>query len=429
MTEFLPAREQFYEELVAEQEALQNREHDPRALQQLAETALDGFTLMERVESMWQHVGDELRARIIDQPAAIDAIIDALDASEARLVNDHRPKACLAFLGPTGVGKSETAKALADILSGDADGLIKIDCSDYSHGHEIAGLTGAPAGYVGFASKKPVLSKKAVEVPGTIVLFDEIEKGSPELYNLLLQIMGDGQLRLNNGDITSFRDAIVILTSNLGAKEMARQLDTNRLGFIQQASTTDVQTIEQVATREFEQFFRPEFINRLDKMVVYHPLSRDGLGEVLNAKLALINKEYEDLYGVQLLLSDATKTRLVDEAATQSNMGARPVVRTFEKHIQTQVGRYLGSGQLSEGTELRVLHSSEMPEGFESESEFIFSSRSSDTVSAKTRREQLQKYIEAITAQSSLPALPQRKPSDIDAHLFTPLTFPDTPAE
>jgi ATP-dependent Clp protease ATP-binding subunit ClpA len=316
---------------------------------------------MEQVDSPWELVRDAMRERIIDQDPAIDAIVDALDASSVRSKLDTTPLATFAFLGPTGVGKSETAKSLAEVLREGNANLIKIDCSEYSNGHEVANLTGSPLGYVGSTST-PVINQHDIEKANTVVLFDEIEKGSPELYDLMLQIMGDGQLRVTGGEVVSFRDAIIIMSSNLGAKEMAAALSPVSLGFKRNGVSTNSEDLERIATREFDQFFRPEFINRIDKKVVFQPLDEAGLVRVLDVKLGGLNKEYTDDYGARLSLSDATKEYLVQEATKQPHMGARPLVRAFKDNVQTTFGRYVGSGAVAEGTHVKVFHASDAGE-------------------------------------------------------------------
>ena len=355
-----------------------------RRQRRLGEVALvDGFILLDEVKkSPNEDIRKGLRERIIDQDDAIDSITDALDRSEVRLEGDNRPIANLAFLGPTGVGKSEMAKVLSELLSDDEGGnLVKIDCSSYSKDHEVASLTGAPPGYVG-RGQKPFLNSTRVEKPGTVVLFDEIEKGSPDLYNLMLQIMGDGELRLNNGTTTSFRDAIIILTSNLGAREMSNELSQNPLGFGDRSRTTDKAGLDKIATKGFVDFFRPEFINRLNKMVVFHPLGSEGLGAVLDTKIEAISREYEETYGVRLTLSDAAKSRLVEIGAEQPHMGARPLVRALEDNIQAEFGRYVGLRKIPEGTHAHVFHDSDVPEAYPRDGgrEFFFALKRDDSL-------------------------------------------------
>lgn len=320
--------------------------------------SLDGFTMMENIESSWHDVREKLDGRIIGQPAAIDAIIEALEGSEARMPSDKRPIATLAFLGPTGVGKSETAKSLPEFIACSRK-FVKIDCSDYSHGHEVANLTGAPVSYIGYG-QEAALSKKRVEGFGTVVLFDEIEKGSPELFNLMLQILEDGELQLKNGETTSFREAIIILTSNLGAKEMSAQLSDTPLGFGGKNNIVSTSQLETVATKSFKEHFPPEFINRLSKMVVFHPLGSDQLGEVLDSKIITVNTEYEAELGARLSLSEATRQYLVDIASQEPSMGARPLVRALDQHVYTSFGRFYGSDAVPEGTHVKVFHRNEL---------------------------------------------------------------------
>lgn len=350
---------------------------------ELGASAMTGFTVMEETRSPWQWVRTELSERIIDQDSAIDAIIDALDAANARLDSDKQPLATLAFLGPTGTGKSETAKGLADILGGSHPNLIKIDCSEYSSGHEVANLTGSPLGYVG-SMHTPIINKKDIEVAGRVVLFDEVEKGSPELFDLMLQIMGDGELRITGGDVVSFRDTVIIMSSNLGAKEMTAKLSLTSLGFGKNDKAVDTGDLERIATREFDQFFRPEFINRLDKKVVFQPLSQEGLSRVLDVKVRALNEEYEDLHGARLSLSDATKDYLVHEAGKEPHMGARPLVRAFKSNVQTTLGRYIGTGAVAEGTHVKVFHASDA--GEKDSDRLIFATEPDRTLKRKKTR-------------------------------------------
>lgn len=360
----------------------QRIEPTPRHVrQQLAAYALEDFVILDAAESPYEGMRKELEAMIVEQPAAIDAIIEAVDRQEVRRPGDNRPVANLAFLGPTGVGKSETAKVLSQVMEGGFGNLVKLDCSNFSHGHEVAALIGSPPGYVG-REQNPFFSKQVIEQPGTVVLFDEVEKGSPQLYNLMLQIMGDGELRLNNGSLVSFRDAIIVLTSNLGAKEMSSQLTGTPLGFGTEKKAADKDSLESVAKKSFEEFFSPEFVNRLNKLVVFHPLSAEGLGKVLDTKLEQINVQYEAQYGARVSLSETTRTHLVELASKEPHLGARPLVRALEDNIQTTFGRYVGTGQVYEGSHIRVFHQSELPQNMRRSSDgtLIFATRPDPTI-------------------------------------------------
>lgn len=342
----------------------ETEQRTPKHAKELGRRALelDGFIVLDMAASPYDHVREKLESRVVDQPAAIDAIIEAIERSSVRLESDNRPIANLAFLGPTGVGKSETAKTLSTLMADGKSNLIKIDCSNFSQGHEVMALIGSPPSYVGH-DITPQFSKEAVEQPGTVILFDEIEKGSTELYNLMLQIMGDGQLRLNNGNSVSFRETIVVLTSNLGAREMSDQLSPSRLGFVNKDSETDKESLEKIARKSFTDFFSPEFANRLNKVVVFHPLGTEALSRVLDVKVAEASAEYEKQFGVRLTLSDATREHLVNIAAEEPHLGARPLVRALEENIQTTFGRYSTRG-LPEGTHVRVIHRTEVPDTY-----------------------------------------------------------------
>jgi|GEM_PF-1617445 len=352
---------------------------NPQTRKELAKRALmvDGFTVLSTPESGNQILQRYLRSSIIGQDQAIDAIIDAMDRKNVRLPEDSRPLMTLAFLGPTGVGKSETAKVLANYISGGDSQLVKIDCSNFSHGHEVASLIGSPPGYVG-REQEPFLKKKKIERPGVVVLFDEIEKGSPELYNLMLQILGDGQLQLSDGTTTSFRDATIILTSNLGAKEMNEHLSKSSVGFGVEKEEPSKEVLAKSAQKAFKEYFSPEFVNRLDKLVVFNPLDHDALGKVLDNKLAEANEEYVDAYGMAISFTPGTYEHLINKALQERSMGARPLVRAFETDIQTTFGRHLSAKQVYQGSQVQVYHQSEVSQevrGKFPDSELIFTHR------------------------------------------------------
>lgn len=355
----------------------------------------EAFTLLGEVESPYEDLRSDLEARVVEQPTAIDAIISAMEQSHARLDYDNRPIASLAFLGPTGTGKTESARALAEALSGSGvENLVKIDCSNFSRGHEVALLTGSPPGYVG-EKVTPILAKENIEKPGTVVLFDEIEKGAPTLRDLMLQIMDDGKIRLNRGDETNFRDTVVIMTSNLGAAEMAREVSGRNLGFSFGGKQFDAEKVDTVARNSFKKAFRPEFINRLDDMIVFHPLSESGLSKVLNVKLGDLNGLYEYEYGIRLTLSELAQQHLVTTAAREPEFGARPLVRALEKQVQATFGRYLEAGAIGDGTHVHVYHQDEVEliRTSISDSPFVFAKRSDDTLMGRVPYEPFKEPI------------------------------------
>lgn len=365
--------------------------------------AFEGFEPMGIVESQYAWMKQELESKIIDQPEAVKAITEALERSAIRMPTDKRAIANLAFLGPTGVGKSETAKVLAELLGrmqGATTGnLIKIDCSNYQHGHEIATLTGSPPGYVD-GNIEPMLSRNNIEKPGTVILFDEIEKGSPELYNLMLQITGDGELKMSRGTKTSFHNTIIILTSNLGAKEMSEQLSRTPFGLGAVREAPNKENLESIAKKAFKKHFRPEFSNRLDKLVLFQSLTENGLGNVLEVKLSQANIQYEKQLGIRVSLSDAAKAHLVEKANLEPENGARPVVRAFENDILTKLGSYVGGNHIPEGTHIKVFHISEAPEGYEHNDDIpLIFARKTDTTIKKARRPLRRKKVEVAEKQ------------------------------
>lgn len=381
-----------------------------RRQRHMAQTAFEGFRLLEAVDSPWADVRSQLEDRIIDQPAAIHAIVEALEAGDVRMPSDKRPIANFAFLGPTGVGKSETAKSLSEFIDLSRK-FIKIDCSNFSRGHEVANLIGAPAGYVGY-DQEPLLSPERVDGEGTVILFDEIEKGSEALYNLMLQIMEDGELQMRSGEVSSFRGCIIIMTSNLGAKEMADQLSPTKLGFAARDRQVDTDQIEDVARKQFSEHFRAEFINRLTAMVVFHPLSRSGLERVLDVKLNANNQEYEDELGARISLSEAARQYLIDIAAQEPDKGARPLVRALDKNIYAGFGRYWGAGAIPEGTHVKVWHKSDLNQATaDGESPLVFTAKADSSIRKKRDKDPAALVAAFSGAASTSTALELRKPN------------------
>ena len=351
-------------------------------LRELGRCALlrDGFSRLEEAASPYQKLRENLEKTIIDQPTAIAAIIDAFEASDARMPSDQRPIANLAFLGPTGVGKSETAKALSQFLGekyGEEANIIKIECAAFQHGHEVSRLTGSPAGYVGYGDK-PILHPTNVEKPGTVILFDEIEKGSAQLRQVMLHILEDGELRMSKGDkIAHFRDTVIIMTSNVGAAEMAAKLNAKPgFGFgdpLEKATTSNHKELDAIALQKFERDprFAPEFIGRIDQRVVFHALTEEGMLKVLDTKIDQYNAELDREHGAHIELSSATCKHLVSIAMKEPHLGARPLIRALKNNVFKHLGRYIGAGDIRIGTHVLVGHASEEDEATEG-NELVF---------------------------------------------------------
>lgn len=354
--------------------------------------SFEGFEILDETKGPYETLRNNLKAKIIDQDPAIDAIIEALERDKVRLSNDNRPITNLAFLGPTGVGKSETAKELSRLLGGQ---LIKIDCSNFSNGHEVASLTGSPAGYEGHAKTPPLLRKNNVEKPGTVILFDEIEKGSKKLNNLMLQIMGDGELRLGDSSLVSFRKAIIILTSNIGARELLNISRGPEQGFGGAKQQVKQSYADETSTREFQKWFPPEFVNRINKQIVFRQLSDNGLGRILDSKLESANQEFEERFGAHIALSQPARDYLIDISSRQSNFGARPLVRALEDNVYSVFGRHASSNDNYDGVRYQVFHRDELPDdkAVSDESPLVFMSKPDSSLAIKKSKTQSQAAV------------------------------------
>lgn len=303
-------------------------------------------------------VENRLHAAIFGQDRAIEALVRVLNRARYGFAagNTRRPRATLLFLGPTGVGKTETARRLASMLRPDGEAFLKVDCSLFSQGHEVSALVGAPPSYVG-RDQKPLLNPDIIEQENSVVLFDEIEKGQPELWNLLLQIMEDGEVMLlNGGRRVSFQNSIVILTTNVGAKEMVDYLDRRTIGF--RTANKDVeatgQQIYQIGFEALQKVFQPEWINRLDEIIAFRPLSSDTLRAVFERMIDEANEQYAR-YGVQIALSPSAKEYVLHKGF-DPRFGARPLRQQLLKQIDAPLADMMASGGIPEGSRVLIAY-------------------------------------------------------------------------
>jgi ATP-dependent Clp protease ATP-binding subunit ClpA len=299
-----------------------------------------------------------LRDQIFGQERAIEALVRVLNRARFGFSagNPRRPRATLLFLGPTGVGKTATARALAQLLRPDGEAFLKIDCSLFSQGHEVSALVGAPPSYVG-RDQKPLLNPEIIEQENSVVLFDEIEKGQPELWNLLLQVMEDGEiLLLNGGRRVSFQSSIVVFTTNVGAKEMVDFLDRRTIGFRtphQDVESTG-QTIYQIGFESLQKVFQPEWINRLDEIIAFRPLSSDVLRSVLEHMVQESNEQYLR-HGIRVELAPDAKEYVLTKGF-DSRFGARPLRQQLLKYIDAPLADLLASGGIPPGSHVLVTY-------------------------------------------------------------------------
>jgi ATP-dependent Clp protease ATP-binding subunit ClpA len=298
----------------------------------------------------------KLREHIFGQERAIESLIRSLNRARFGFSsgNPRRPQAVLLFLGPTGVGKTETARRLSDLLQPEGDGFLKIDCSMFSQGHEVSALVGAPPSYVG-RDQKPLLNPDVIESKDSVILFDEIEKGQLELWNLLLQIMEDGEiLLLNGGKRVSFHNSFIILTTNVGAKEMVDFLDQRTIGF--RTSQQDVeatgQQIYQIGFEALQRVFSPEWVNRLDEIIAFRPLSSDMLRQVLDRMIQESNEQYIR-HGIQVEITPEAREFFLHKGFNP-RFGARPLRQCLLKHLDAPLADLLASGGIPMGSHITV---------------------------------------------------------------------------
>ncbi len=287
----------------------------------------------------------ELHKRIVGQEAAIKVLSQAIRRTRAGLKDPKRPGGSFIFAGPTGVGKTELAKALAEFLFGDEDALISLDMSEYGEKHTVARLFGAPPGYVGY-EEGGQLTEKVRRKPFSVVLFDEVEKAHPDIFNSLLQILEEGRLTDSQGRVIDFKNTVIIMTTNLGTRDIAKG---QNLGF---SNSEDVKSsYERMKTKvndELKQHFRPEFLNRIDDIVVFHQLTQDEIVTIVDLMLAKLDQRLRDKdMGIEL--TRAAKD-LLAEKGYDPVLGARPLRRTIQREIEDNLSERILFGDLKPGT-------------------------------------------------------------------------------
>jgi ATP-dependent Clp protease ATP-binding subunit ClpB len=308
-----------------------------------------------------QALEDELRKRIVGQDHAIRQIVDVYQTYLAGMSSPGRPVGNLLFLGPTGSGKTRTVEALAEVLVGDPRAVVKIDCAEFQHSHEIAKLIGSPPGYLGHRETKALLCQETLDqyhtdkVKLSFVLFDEIEKASDALWNLLLGVLDKGTLTLGDNRRVDFSNAMIFMTSNLGAAEMSDILQP-KLGFAANAvKLNEAQVsgkISRAGTEAARRRFTPEFMNRIDKTAVFHPLTEADLRHIFDLELTQVEDRLHHAAGateVSLEVADEAKDYVLHEGA-DARYGARHLKRAIERLVVHPVSNLIATGQL-EGTD------------------------------------------------------------------------------
>lgn len=305
-------------------------------------TGIPVARLMEGEREKLLHLEDTLHERVIGQEEAVQRVSEAILRSRAGIQDPNRPIGSFLFLGPTGVGKTELAKTLAATLFDDEKNLIRIDMSEYMEKYSVSRLIGAPPGYVGY-EEGGQLTEAVRRHPYSVVLFDEIEKAHPDVFNVLLQVLDDGRITDSQGRTVDFKNTIIILTSNLGSSALLDGIDAN--GDIREDAKAQVNEL-------LRRSFRPEFLNRLDEIVFYKPLTRENITGIIDLLLDALRKRLEDKQ-LTVELTDEAKQYVIDNGYDPV-YGARPLKRFLQRNVETLLGRVIIAGDLSAGTKLIV---------------------------------------------------------------------------
>lgn len=283
-----------------------------------------------------------LHRRVIGQDEGIQAVSEAILRARAGLKDENRPIGSFIFLGPTGVGKTELAKALSEALFDSENNMIRIDMSEYMEKHSVSRLVGAPPGYVGY-DEGGQLTEAVRRKPYSVVLFDEIEKAHPDVFNILLQLLDDGRLTDNQGRTVDFKNTIVIMTSNIGSMSLIENI---------RADGTIDETVKEQVKNEMKNYFRPEFLNRIDDIVVFSPLTEAQVGQIISLSLKGLEKRLADR-DISLVLSDEGRDFIAKEAY-DPNYGARPVNRYIQKYIETELAAKIIRGDIVDGNTVTI---------------------------------------------------------------------------
>ncbi len=305
-------------------------------------TGIPVSKLVESEREKLLRLPEILHRRVIGQDEGIQAVSEAILRARAGLKDENRPIGSFIFLGPTGVGKTELAKALSEALFDSENNMIRIDMSEYMEKHSVSRLVGAPPGYVGY-DEGGQLTEAVRRKPYSVVLFDEIEKAHPDVFNILLQLLDDGRLTDNQGRTVDFKNTIVIMTSNIGSMSLIDNIRSD--------GTIDEAVKEQVRN-EMKNYFRPEFLNRIDDIVVFSPLTEAQVGQIISLSLKGLEKRLADR-DITLVLSDAGRDFIAKEAY-DPNYGARPVNRYIQKYIETELAARIIRGDIVDGNAVTI---------------------------------------------------------------------------
>ena len=340
--------------LAAEEERLTKKQGPQRLLKEEVDeediaavvsrwTGVPVSRLLEGEMQKLLHLEDELHRRVVGQDEAVTAVAEAVIRARTGLKDPNRPVGSFIFLGPTGVGKTELARALAQALFDDEHAMIRIDMSEYQEKHTVARLIGAPPGYVGY-EEGGQLTEAVRRRPYSVILFDEIEKAHRDVFNVLLQILDDGRLTDGQGRTVDFKNTIIIMTSNIGSVRI--------LEYRGAFEGIAYDRMKEAVLEEMRSHFRPEFLNRVDEIIVFHALAEEQLKRIVDIQLEQLRRRLDERH-IQIELTDAAKVHLV-RAGYDPNYGARPLKRLIQKEIETALGRLMLKGEVRDGQTIVV---------------------------------------------------------------------------
>ncbi len=307
--------------------------------------------LAEAESEKLKKLEQNLHQRVVGQSEAVHAVAQAIKRGRVGLKDPRRPIGSFMFLGPTGVGKTELSKALAELMFGSENDLIRVDMSEYMEKYSVSKMIGSPPGYVGY-DEGGQLSEKVRRRPYSVVLFDEIEKAHPDVLNILLQVLDDGHITDAQGRKISFKNTIIIMTSNAGAESI---VNPKRLGFSSADGSREknYELMKEKVMEEVKRLFRPEFLNRIDEILVFHPISREDMGEILGIMLKGVRQRALSELNIRLSFDQGTKDYLI-EKGFDARYGARPLRRTIQSYVEDQLAEQILEGKLQRDCSVRI---------------------------------------------------------------------------
>ena len=342
---------QLQKQLEVEEEEVKNKDlslvHENVSEEEIARiisrwTGIPVAKLTESERNKTLHLDEELHKRVIGQDEGVTKVTEAIIRSKAGIKDPSKPIGSFLFLGPTGVGKTELAKALAASLFDDESNMVRLDMSEYMEKYSVSRLIGAPPGYVGY-DEGGQLTEAVRRKPYSVVLFDEVEKAHPDVFNVLLQVLDDGRITDSQGRTVDFKNTIIIMTSNLGSAHLLEGIDAD--GDINPAC-------EEAVMNELRGHFRPEFLNRLDEIIMFKPLTKDNIGNIINLLMNDLNKRLADRE-ITVELSDSARQFIVDHGYDPI-YGARPLKRFLQKHVETLSAKLILADEVREGDTILI---------------------------------------------------------------------------